>query len=104
VRRLVCSVAGKLSFSVPPRVALPFPPFALFTFLTCVQLRLTTILGNRGCVAVPVSLGCPRPCGRYGFVAVTALPKERAGQSFFRDIAIINELSIYIINIYSLYV
>jgi hypothetical protein len=53
VRRLACSVAWRLSFSVFPRVALPFPQFALLHSATCVQLRLITILGNCGCARLP---------------------------------------------------
>jgi hypothetical protein len=59
VRRLACSVAWKLSFSVFPWVALPFPQFALLHSVTCVQLRLITILGNCGCVTVASFLVCP---------------------------------------------
>jgi hypothetical protein len=33
--------------------------FALLHSVTCVQLRLITILGNRGCVAVASFLGVP---------------------------------------------
>jgi hypothetical protein len=36
---------------------LSFPQFALFHSVTCVQLRLITILGNRGCVAIASFLG-----------------------------------------------
>jgi hypothetical protein len=39
--------------------ALPFLQFALLHSLTSVQLRLITILGNRGCVAVSSFLGVP---------------------------------------------
>jgi hypothetical protein len=59
VRRLACSVVWKLSFSASPRVALPFPQFALLHSLTRVQLRLITVLGNRGCVEVASFLGVP---------------------------------------------
>jgi hypothetical protein len=52
LRRLACSVAWNLSFSVFPRVALPFLQFALLHSVTCVQLRLKKVLGNCGCVAV----------------------------------------------------
>jgi hypothetical protein len=52
VRRLACSVAWKLSVSVSPQVVLPFLQFALLHSVKCVQLRLITVLGNRGCVAV----------------------------------------------------
>jgi hypothetical protein len=41
-----------MSFSVFPRVALPFPQLALLhsvSSVTCVQLGLVTVLGNRGC-------------------------------------------------------
>jgi hypothetical protein len=48
VRRLACSIAWKLSFSVSLRVELPFPQFTQLHSLTCVQLRLIAILGNRG--------------------------------------------------------
>jgi hypothetical protein len=41
-----------MSFSVFPRVTLPFPQFALFHSVAYVQLGLITIVGNRGCVAV----------------------------------------------------
>jgi hypothetical protein len=41
-----------MSFSVFPRVALPFPQFALLHSVTCVQLRLIIVLENRGCVVV----------------------------------------------------
>jgi hypothetical protein len=46
-------------FLVCPLVTLPFPQFALLHLLTCLQLRLITILGNRGCVAVASFLGVP---------------------------------------------
>jgi hypothetical protein len=59
VRRLACSVAWELSFSVSPRLALPFPEFALLSSVTCVQLRLITILGDCGCVTVASFLGVP---------------------------------------------
>jgi hypothetical protein len=36
-----------------------FPQFALLHSVTCVQLRLITILRNRGCVAVASFLGVP---------------------------------------------
>jgi hypothetical protein len=49
VRRLACPVARKLSFSVVPRVALPFPQFAQLHSVTCVRLRLITILGILRC-------------------------------------------------------
>jgi hypothetical protein len=41
--------------------ALPFPQFALLHSVTCVQLRLITILGNCGCVTVASFLGVPTP-------------------------------------------
>jgi hypothetical protein len=59
MRRLVCSVAWKLSFSALPQVALPFPQFALLHSVTCAQLRLITILRICGCVAVVGFLGVP---------------------------------------------
>jgi hypothetical protein len=40
---------------------LPFLQFALLNSLTCVQVRLITILGNRGCVAVASFFGVPSP-------------------------------------------
>jgi hypothetical protein len=49
VRKLACSVSWKMSSSVFPRVASPFPQFALLHSVTCVQLGLITILGNCGC-------------------------------------------------------
>jgi hypothetical protein len=61
VRRLACSVAWKFIFSVFPRDASPFPQFVLLHSVTCVQLRLITILGNCGCVAVASFLGVPLP-------------------------------------------
>jgi hypothetical protein len=61
VGRLACSSTWKLSFSVFPRVALPFPQFALVHSVACVQLRLITILGNCCCVAVASFLGVSRP-------------------------------------------
>jgi hypothetical protein len=42
-------------------VATQFPQFALLHSVTCVQLRLITILGNCGCVAVASFLGVPSP-------------------------------------------
>jgi hypothetical protein len=39
--------------------ALPFPQFALLHLVTCAELRLITILGNCGCVAVASFLGVP---------------------------------------------
>jgi hypothetical protein len=41
--------------------ALSFPQYALLHSVTCVQLRLTTILGNCGCVAVARFLGVTSP-------------------------------------------
>jgi hypothetical protein len=41
--------------------ATQFPQFALLYSVTCVQLRLITILGNFGCVAVASFLGVPSP-------------------------------------------
>jgi hypothetical protein len=41
--------------------ALPFPQFALLRLVTCVQLRLITILGNCEGVAVASFLGVPSP-------------------------------------------
>jgi hypothetical protein len=41
--------------------ALPIPQFTLLHSVTCVQLRLITILGNCGCVAVASFLGVPSP-------------------------------------------
>jgi hypothetical protein len=41
--------------------ALSFPQYALLHLVTCVQLRLITILGNWGCVAVNSFLGVPSP-------------------------------------------
>jgi hypothetical protein len=37
--------------------AMQFPHFALLHSVTCVQLRLTTLLGDCGCVAVASLLG-----------------------------------------------
>jgi xanthine dehydrogenase iron-sulfur cluster and FAD-binding subunit A len=50
--------------------ALPFPQFALLHSVACVQLRLTTILGNCGCVTVASFLGDPSPLlsALYAFV------------------------------------
>jgi hypothetical protein len=59
VRRLACSVAWKFSFWVFPQVALPCPQLALLHSVTCVQLGLITVVGNRGCVAVSSFLGVP---------------------------------------------
>jgi hypothetical protein len=70
-RRLTCSVAWKLSFSVFPRVALPFPQFALIHAVTCVQMRQITILGNRGCFEVSF-LGVPSAL----LSAVPAIPPQ----------------------------
>jgi hypothetical protein len=53
VRRLACSIVSVVS----PRVALPFRQIALLHSVTCVQLRLQTVLGNRSCVAVASFLG-----------------------------------------------
>jgi hypothetical protein len=41
--------------------ATQFPQYALLHTVTCVQLRLITILGNCGCVAVASFLGVPSP-------------------------------------------
>jgi hypothetical protein len=38
-----------------------FPQYALLHSVTCVQLRLITVLGNCGCVAVARFLGVPWP-------------------------------------------
>jgi hypothetical protein len=40
---------------------LPFPQFALLHSVTCLQLRLTIILGNYGCMEVQSFLGVPSP-------------------------------------------
>jgi hypothetical protein len=40
---------------------LPFAQIALLHSVTCVQLRLITVLGNCGCVAVASFLGVPSP-------------------------------------------
>jgi hypothetical protein len=40
---------------------LPFLQFALLRSVTCAQLRLITILGKCGCVAVASFLGAPSP-------------------------------------------
>jgi hypothetical protein len=60
VRRLARSIAWSWA-SVFPRVAFPFSQFALLHSVTCVRLRLITILGNCGCVAVASFLGVGRP-------------------------------------------
>jgi hypothetical protein len=52
MRTLGCSVSWKLSFSVVPRVALPLLQFVLLHSVTCVQLRLITVLGKCDCLAV----------------------------------------------------
>jgi hypothetical protein len=39
--------------------ATQFPQFALLHSVTCVQLKLITVLGNCGCVAVASFLGEP---------------------------------------------
>jgi hypothetical protein len=39
--------------------ALPFPQFALLNSVACVLLKLITVLGNCGCVAVASFLGVP---------------------------------------------
>jgi hypothetical protein len=49
--------AAKIAFSTSTQ----FPQFALLHSVTCVQLRLITILGNCGCVAVASFLGVPSP-------------------------------------------
>jgi hypothetical protein len=41
--------------------ALPFPQFALLQSVPRVQLKLITVLGNCGCVAVASFLGVPSP-------------------------------------------
>jgi hypothetical protein len=51
-----CLVVEFLSL---PRVALPCPQFALLHSVTFVQLRLITIFGNCGCVAVASFIGVP---------------------------------------------
>jgi hypothetical protein len=45
--------------------ALPFARYALLHSITCVQLRLITILGSCGCVAVASFLGVPSPLVCY---------------------------------------
>jgi hypothetical protein len=60
-RKLACTVARKLRFSVFPRVAMPLPQFELFQLIRCVQRRLITILGYCSCVAVTSSLVWLRP-------------------------------------------
>jgi hypothetical protein len=42
-------------------MATQFPQYALLQSVECVQFRLTTILGNCGCVAVASFLGVPSP-------------------------------------------
>jgi hypothetical protein len=61
VRRLACSVAWKMSFSVFPRVALPFPQISLLHSVTCVQLGLITVLGNRSCQFPWCKVGLTEP-------------------------------------------
>jgi hypothetical protein len=51
----------EVEFLVFLRIVLPFPQFALLHSVTCVQLRLITILGNCGCVAVASFLDVPSP-------------------------------------------
>jgi hypothetical protein len=41
--------------------SLSFPQFALLHSVTCVQLRLITVLGNWVALRLPVSLMWPRP-------------------------------------------
>jgi hypothetical protein len=41
--------------------ALQFPQYAPLHSLPCVQVRLITVLGNCGCVAVASFLGVPSP-------------------------------------------
>jgi hypothetical protein len=38
-----------------------FNQFALLHSVTCVQLKLITVLGNCGCVAVAIFFGVPSP-------------------------------------------
>jgi hypothetical protein len=45
------------------KTGLQFPQYALLHSVTCVQLRLITILGNCGCVAVASFLGVPSLLG-----------------------------------------
>jgi hypothetical protein len=54
-----------LKASLNKPTALPFPQYAPLHTVTCVQLGLITILGNRGCVAVASFLGVPSPIQVY---------------------------------------
>jgi hypothetical protein len=51
--------------------ATQFPQYALPHSVTCVQLRLITVLGNCGCVAVASFLGVPAPLDRAATVIST---------------------------------
>jgi hypothetical protein len=42
-------------------IVLTFPQFVLILSVTCVHLRLITVLGNCGCVAVASFFGVPSP-------------------------------------------
>jgi hypothetical protein len=85
VRRLACSSAWKLSFSVSLRFALPFSQFALLDSPSCVQLRLITILGNRGCVAVASFFGVSSPIEivLHGFYSVSSVLDNISKAVFF---------------------
>jgi hypothetical protein len=64
VRRLACSVAWELSFSVFRELrcnCVAFPQFAPLHSVPRVQINLKTILGNCGCVAVASFVGVPSP-------------------------------------------
>jgi hypothetical protein len=54
-------VERKCPMHVSLATATQFPQFALLHSVTCVQLRLITILGNCGCVAGASFLGVPSP-------------------------------------------
>jgi hypothetical protein len=53
----------EIEFLSHPRVVLPFPQFALLHSLTCVHLRLITILGNFCDVAIASFFGVPSSYG-----------------------------------------
>jgi hypothetical protein len=61
--------------------SLPFRQFALLHSVTCVELRLITILGNCGCVVVASFLGVSSPlklvgCSQISVASLTKLSLE----------------------------
>jgi hypothetical protein len=95
VRRLANPVAWKLNFSVFPPVALQFLQFALLRSVTCVQLRLITILGKCGCVAVASFLGVLEKLEKIQYRAIRGALGYRSSTLTNKMLAEAKEISIF---------